>query len=54
MNCKKCDAKMSNLEESLWKNKCHTCAARAYKFVIGKLSRENEELTQIIKKMELK
>jgi hypothetical protein len=54
MNCKKCEKTLDSLEITLWKNKCHSCAAKAYKFVIMKLSNENEELTAIIKRLENK
>lgn len=54
MKCKneKCGVELTALEVQLWKNKCHTHAARAYKFVISRLSTENEELTAKIKELE--
>jgi hypothetical protein len=54
VKCKngKCQAELTALEITLWKNKCHTHAAKAYKFVISRLSAENETLTSRIKELE--
>jgi hypothetical protein len=54
MKCKKekCGADLSPLEIRLWKDKCHSCAAKAYKFVISRLSTENEELNKKVRDLE--
>jgi hypothetical protein len=56
MKCKneKCGAELSPLEITLWKDKCHTHAAKAYKFVIRRLSMENEELSSKVAILEQK
>lgn len=50
MICKKCKDELTKKEEAIGKEKCVKCLVRGYKFMLGQLYRENEELEKKLRK----